>query len=154
MSDKLKAVETMSNDFIVHLYERYGQTKEEFANSILKKAPYAKILTGNGYQYEERSEGLVMPNVEFEKLFVGARLYKDDFRGFMAPPEYEEIEITHIHGNIAHFKWITGKHVEEEGYFVKDTIEVYMMVYPKVIYKPKGMNLSCYCEKTLILDED
>lgn len=146
----------MKNDFIVHLYERYGQTKDEFASSLLKQAPYAKVLSSNGYQYEERSSVHKMPNVDFEKLFVGARLYKDDCREFgtLSKSEYEEIEITHIYRNIAHFKWITGKHAGEEDYFVKNSFAAYLMVYPKVIYKPKGMNLSCFCEKTLILDED
>lgn len=146
----------MNNDFSVHLHERYGQTKDEFASSLLKKAPYAKVLSSNGYQYEERSSVHMMPNVDFEKLFVGARLYKDDFRefGILSKTEYEEIEITHIYRNIAHFKWITGKHAGEEEYFVKNSFATYFMVYPKVIYKPKGMDLSCFCEKTLILDED
>ena len=146
----------MKNDFIVHLHERYGQTKDEFASSLLKKAPYAKVLSINGYQYEERSSLLRLPNVDFEKLFVGARLYMDGCRefGILSPLKYEEIEITHIYGNVAHFKWITGEHAGEEEYFAKNTFAACLMVYPKVIYKPKGMNLSCFCEKTLILDED
>lgn len=146
----------MSNDFTVHLYERYGQTKDEFASSILNKAPYAKVLNSNGYHYEERSQFHRLPNVDFEKLFVGARLYKDDCRklDIFSTPRFEEIEITHIYGNIAHFKWITGEHAGKEEYFAKNTFAAYWMVYPKVIYKPKGMNLSCFCEKTLILDED
>lgn len=146
----------MKNDFIVHLHERYGQTKEEFENSLLNKAPYAKVLSGNGYQYEEHSGVHKMPNVDFEKLFVGARLYKDDNREFVnfSEPEYEEIEITHLYGHTVHFKWITGLHIGVEEYFDKDSFAAYLMVYPKVIYKPKGMNLNCYCEKTLILDED
>lgn len=146
----------MNNDFSVHLYERYGQTKDEFASSLFKRAPYAKVLSSNGYQYEERSIVHMMPNIDFEKLFIGARLYKDDFMefGILSKPRYGEIEITHIYRNIAHFKWITGKHAGEEDYFVKNSIAAYFRVYPKVIYKPKGMDLSCFCEKTLILDED
>jgi len=146
----------MNNDFIVHLYERYGWTKDEFASYILEKAGYAKVLSSNGYQYEERSCLLRLPNVDFEKLFVRARLYMDDCREFsiISPLKYEEIEITHIYGKIANFKWITGEHAGEAGYFAKNTFAACRMVYPKVIYKPKCMNLCCFCEKTLILDED
>ena len=97
-----------------------------------------------------------MPNIDFDKLFVGARLLKDVTldNAFFSRAMYEEIEITHIYGTVAFFKWVTGELKGNEDYFDKNSLSMFLKIYPKVIYKPKGMKLECYCEKTMILDED
>lgn len=138
--------DTTDNDFAVHMHERYGHTKEEFERMF--------VDDNTEYSYEERSCKSRRPNIDFDKLFCGARLYKDERDIMSIGSKFEEIEITHIYSDVAFYKWITGKFIGKEEHFEKDTLVFYLSLYPKIIYKPKQMRLNCLCDKTLVLDEN
>ncbi|MBR4589196.1 MAG: hypothetical protein IKO36_00915 [Bacteroidaceae bacterium] len=139
----------INNDFAVYLHERYNVDKQKMIDNSNK---YCELL-GNNFEYEEWSCANRMRNVDYDKLFVGARLYLDVAPINKLGAEYEEIEITHLYGGVLFYKQLTGKDAsDEEKFLSKDSIAMYIQIYPKIIYKPRAMNLSCCCDKTLILD--
>lgn len=138
-----------SKDFVVYLHERYGLTKEKMIKNSTK---YCNLL-GNNFGYEERGSATMMQNVDYDKLYVGARLWLDINPINKLGAVYEEIEVTHLHAGVVFYKQLTGKGAsDEEKYFSQHSFIMYAQVYPKVIYKPKAMNLTCDCEKVKILD--
>lgn len=138
-----------SNDFVVYLHERYGVTKEKMIENCTK---YCAML-GNNFAYEEQSCATRMQNVDYDKLFVGARLWLDVAPVNMLGVDYQEIQITHLHADVLFYKQLTGKGAsDEEKYFSKYSFAMYAQIYPKIIYKPKAMNLKCDCPLVRILD--
>lgn len=65
-----------SNDFAVYLHERYNMTKAEMQANMDSQLnnPILSVCMPNNYAYEERGSASAIPNIDFSKLFVGARL--------------------------------------------------------------------------------
>lgn len=152
---------SMNNDFAVYLHERYNMTKAEMQadmdeilnNPIFSACEPNDYKPRNLYCYEERGSASAIPNIDFSKLFVGARLWYDDAELMSLSVKWEEIEITHIYAGVAFYKYLTGpKAGGQEDYMQQKSLAAYLKVYPKIIYKPKGMNLTCDCPYTQILD--
>ena len=121
---------TTDNDFVVHMHERYGYTKNEFEKNVCSPSTLS-FLTGKDdaeYCYEEWSRESSLPNIDFDKLFCGARLYKDENDIMEKERQFEEIEITHIYSDVAFYKWLTGKYAGKEEHFEKDTFSTYLSV--------------------------
>lgn len=151
----------MNNDFVVRLHERYNMTQAEMQadmDSTLNSLIFSRCglndyVPRNHYCYEERGSASAMPNIDFSRLFVGARLWYNDAKLMSLSDKWEEIEITYIYAGVAFYKYLTGpKAGKQEDFIRRKSLSVYLSVYPKIIYKPKGMNLTCDCPFTQILD--
>lgn len=138
-----------SEDFIVYLHERYGISKQKMIDNANK---FCDIL-GNNFAYEEQSCATRMQNVDYDKLFVGAKLWLDVAPVNKIGADYQEIQITHLYADVIFYKQLTGKDAsDEEKHFSKYSIAMYLQIYPKIIYKPKAMNLKCDCPLVKILN--
>lgn len=140
------------NDFAVYLHERYGMTKDEFFDSI-KPSEFGFIEEKfSTLKYEEESCSNVMPNVDYDKLYVGARLYMDESDINELGCKFKEIEVTHLYGGVMFFKWLEGKNEGKEDHYSKNSFGFMRMLYPKIIYKPSFKNFVCDCERTVFID--
>ena len=143
----------MTQDFVVYLHERYGMTKEEFFNSI-KPIEFGNIEKEyfETLKYEETSCVHVMPNVDYDKLYVGARLYMDESNLSDFGSRFKEIEVTHLYGGIMFFRWLEGKNKGKEEYLPKGSFGFMRTLYPKIIYKPPFKEFVCDCDRTIFLN--
>lgn len=137
--------DTKSKDFVVWLNERYGKTKEEFGKSM----ELAKVFSPDGVCYEEEHGAYRLPNVDYDKLFVGARLYYDTKPLDHLRVQFDEIEVTHLYGGVMFFKVLDGECKGEEDFLPNKSFSFWRQVYPKVVMKPANVKMVCDCEKTL-----
>jgi hypothetical protein len=140
-----------SNDFKVYLHERYNQPKEEFCESM-RPIEYGNIdfEFQKTLQYEETSCGNTMPNIDYDKLFVGARIYVDDSPIMSIGSRYKEAEVTHLYGGVMFYKFIDGDC--EELHMNRYSFNFFRRTYPKIIVKPSSFNMVCDCEKTTFIN--
>lgn len=131
------------NDFKVYLHERYDMTKDDFYIDMERSK-------GETLQYEETSCGHTMPNVDYEKLFVGARIYVDNSAIMSIGSNYKEAEVTHLHGGVMFYKFIEGD--GEELHMDRYSFNFVRRTYPKIIVKPSFFDMVCYCEKTVFIN--
>ena len=127
----------INEDFTVYLHERYGMSKDEFVKTMYNSA-------GHIVRYEEDSSVKKLPNVDYGKLFVGARIYISKLQ-LLFRNDFKEAEVTHLYGGIMFYKYI-GE--EKEYWSDKDSFHFMKMVYPKVVVKPDFFGMVCDCDKT------
>lgn len=133
-----------NKDFTVYLHERYGMTKDEFCNVMLMSA-------GQTLCYEETSCANRLPMVDFDKLFVGARLYADVNPLSLGGMNFKEIEVTHIYADVMFYKIIDDKD-NVEYHLSKNSFSFMRTVYPKIIVKPIFFQMECDCDKTTFVN--
>ena len=149
-----------SNDFTVWLDERYNVTKEEFERRMTRSDDLEKrcknlgielppTLTSKTMKYEEDSCMNRMPQVDYDKLFVGARLYADPSESLLSACHWDEIEITHIYGGVVFYKFLEGKRKGEETWSPKGSFGFMRLIYPKVIMKPACIEMKCACPRVI-----
>lgn len=149
-----------SYDFTVWVNERYDMSKEEFERHMtwadtlegkLKKLgiELPSTLKSKTMKYEEESCMNRMPQVDYDKLFVGARLYADSSDSLLSACHWNEIEITHIYGGVVFYKFLEGKREGEEAWSPKDSFGFRRLIYPKVVMKPACIEMECDCPKTI-----
>ena len=150
-----------SNDFTVWMNERYNMTKEEFeqhmtwADTLEERLGFelptelkSKIMSKT-LKYEEDSCMNQMPQVDYDKLFVGAHLYADSSESLLSVCHWDEIEITHIYGGVVFYKFLEGKRKGEETWTPEGSFGFIRLIYPKVIMKPNCIEMKCDCPKTV-----
>lgn len=134
----------IAKDLTVYLHERYGMTKEQFCKSM-------QMSAGETVHYEEESCMHRLPNIDYDKLFVGARIYVDAAELSSLRNAFKEAEVTHLYGGIMFYKFI-GE--EKEHYTSKDSFHFMRMVYPKIVVKPDFFEMRCDCDKTKFVNYD
>lgn len=145
------------SDFTVWLDERYNMTKEEFEQHMtwadtleerlgVELPAEFKLKT---LKYEEESCMNRMSNVDYDKLFVGARLYADSSDLLLSVCQWDEIEITHIYGGVVFYKFLEGKREGEETWTPKGSFGFMRQIYPKVIMKPACIEMECDCPRVI-----
>lgn len=140
-----------TKDFTVWLNERYEESKKDFEKhfvltNALKELP--QWLNAIKLCYEERSCMSRMTNIDYNRLFVGARLYMDSTQFGTIGCKFDEIEITHLYGGVLFYKFLEGKHKGEENYIHKQSLAMYTHIYPKIVMKPSCIEMTCDCERT------
>jgi len=139
-----------NKDFTVWLNERYNMTKEEFEQNMTWEKKYGiELPIPKQLSYEERSCMNRIQILNFDKLFVGARLYMDSTDILSLRSIWDEIEITHIYGGVAFYKFLEGKRNGEEDYISKNTSGMFISIYPKIIMKPDCIEMECSCPRTI-----
>lgn len=146
-----------SKDFTVWLDERYNMSKEEFEQHMTWADGFEEKygielpheLKPKALRYEETSCRNQMPQVDYDKLFVGARLYADSSDSLLSACHWNEIEITHIYGGVVFYKFLEGKREGEEAWSPKDSFGFRRLIYPKVVMKPACIEMECDCPKTI-----
>lgn len=143
-------------DFTVWMNERYNQTKEEFESGFdfdylnnLLSLTSDELKRFKTVTYEERSCTSKLPNVDYDKLFVGARLYMNSAPFNSLSVTFDEIEVTHLYGGVIFFKFLEGKHKGEEDYISKESLAMQINIYPKIVMKPACIDMVCDCDKTI-----
>jgi hypothetical protein len=113
-----------SYDFTVWVNERYDMSKEEFERHMtwadaLEKELGFELPTEfkrKKLKYEEDSCMHRMPQVDYNKLFVGAHLYYDTAPFDRLGTNFDEIEVTHLYGGVMFFRILEGKRMGEEDF--------------------------------------
>lgn len=137
-------------DFVVWLNERYEMSREEFEQHMTWEKKYGvELPIPKQMCYEERSCMNQMPNIDFDKLFVGAHLYMDSTEILSLRSIWDEIEITHIYGGVVFYKFLEGKRRGEEDYMSKNALGMFTSIYPKVIMKPDCIEMECDCPRVI-----
>jgi hypothetical protein len=149
-----------NNDFTVWMNERYNMTKEEFEHRMIWADTVEEEFKNLGLElpaelkskvvkYEEESCMDRMPQVDYDKLFVGARLYADPSESLLSACHWDEIEITHIYGGVVFYKFLEGEREGEETWSPKGSFGFMRLIYPKVVMKPACIEVVCDCPKTI-----
>lgn len=139
-----------NKDFTVWLDERYNMTKEEFEQHMTWEKNYGfELPTPKQMRYEEESCMNQMPQVDYDKLFVGARLYMGSSDSLLSTCHWDEIEITHIYGGVVFYKFLEGKREGEEAWSAKGSFGFNRLIYPKVVMKPTCIEMECDCPRVI-----
>jgi hypothetical protein len=131
-----------NKDFTVYLHERYGMTKDEFCKVMLMSA-------GKTLCYEETSYANRLPMVDYDKLWVGARIYVDANDISCGGCNFKEAVVTHLYGGVMFYKFIDD---ETEYHMSKESFSFMRTVYPKVVVKPDFFEMVCDCDKTTFVN--
>lgn len=91
-----------------------------------------------------------MPNIDYDKLFVGARIYVDDSPMMSIGSRYKEAEVTHLYGGVMFYRFIEGD--GEELHMDRYSFNFIRRTYPKIIVKPNFFDMVCDCEKTVFIN--
>ena len=132
-----------SNDFKVYLHERYNMTKEDFCADMERSE-------GETLLYEETSCAYTLPNIDYDKLFVGARIYIDGSKMMSLGTKYKEAEVTHLYGGVMFYKFIEGD--GEELHMDRYSFNFSRRTYPKIIVKPSFFKMVCDCPLTVFVN--
>jgi len=147
-----------NKDFTVWMDERYNMTKEEFEQHMTWADTFEEKygielpqgLKTKTLKYEEESCANRMPQVDYDKLFVGAHLYMDSSDlSSLGPLCWDEIEITHIYGGVVFYKFLEGKREGEEDWSPKNSFCFMRQIYPKVVMKPACVEMECDCPRVI-----
>lgn len=133
----------INEDFTVYLHERYNMSEEQFCETMRRSA-------GKTLQYEETSSMLRLPMVDYDKLWVGARIYVDA-SDISSGCNFREAEVTHLYGGVLFYKFIDD---ETEYHKDKNSFNFMRRVYPKVVVKPDFFEMVCDCDKTKFVNYD
>lgn len=134
----------INEDFTVYLHERYNMSEEQFCDTMRRSA-------GKTLQYEETSSTLKLPMVDYDKLWVGARIYVDANAISGGGCNFKEAEVTHLYGDVMFYKFIND---EIEYHMSKKSFNFMHKVYPKVVVKPDFFEMVCDCDKTKFVNYD
>lgn len=134
----------INEDFTVYLHERYNMSEEQFCDTMRRSA-------GKTLQYEETSSTLKLPMVDYDKLWVGARIYVDANVLLCSERNFKEAVVTHLYGGIMFFKFIDD---ETEYHMLKKSFGFMRTVYPKIVVKPDFFEMVCDCDKTKFVNYD
>lgn len=132
----------IKKDVTVYLHERYGMTKKQFCEAMQGSA-------GHTVRYEEDSSVHQLPNIDYNKLFVGAKIYIDAAALTALGRDFKEAVVTHLYGGVVFYKFIDG---ETENHMDKDSFGFKRHVYPKVVVKPNFFEMVCDCDKTAFVN--
>lgn len=133
----------INEDFTVYLHERYNMSEEQFCETMRRSA-------GKTLQYEEISSMLRLPMVDYDKLWVGARIYVDA-SDISSGCNFREAEVTHLYGGVMFYKFIDE---ETEYRLFKESFGFMRRIYPKVVVKPNFFEMVCDCDKTKFVNYD
>lgn len=132
----------INEDFTVYLHERYNMSEEQFCETM-------RMSAGKTLRYEEESCMNRLPNVDYGKLFVGAKIYVDSAALSSCGNNFKEAEVTHLYGGVMFYKFIDD---EKEHHMNKDSFNFNRTVYPKVVVKPNFFEMVCDCDKTTFVN--
>lgn len=132
----------INEDFTVYLHERYNMSKEQFCETM-------RMSAGETLQYEETSCANRLPMVDYDKLWVGARIYVDANDISCAGCNFKEALVTHLYGGVMFYKFIDD---ETEYHMFNKSFAFMRTVYPKVVVKPDFFEMVCNCEKTIFVN--
>ena len=132
----------INEDFTVYLHERYNMSEEQFCDTM-------RMSAGKTLQYEETSSTLKLPMVDYDKLWVGARIYVDANVILCSGHNFKEAVVTHLYGGVMFYKFIDD---ETEHCTFKKSFVFMHTVYPKVVVKPDFFEMVCNCDKTIFVN--
>lgn len=134
----------INEDFTVYLHERYNMSEEQFCETM-------RMSAGKTLQYEETSCANRLPMVDYDKLWVGARIYVDANDISCGGCNFREAKVTHLYGGVMFYKFIDD---ETEYHMSKNSFAFMRTVYPKVVVKPNFFEMVCDCDKTKFVNYD
>lgn len=134
----------MAKDFVIDYNDRYGISREQFINNIIKEFK-RNLFEGNKYHYGIEKHNPLIP---YEKVEVGHRLYRKPWES-KTSKEYEEVEIVYKYERVIFYVKVEDDD-KKVDFVSKDAPAWQYCFYPKVILKPSFIELTCTCPLTKI----